>query len=552
MNDLPLDRVYYWESTRPEQIFLTQPLHGMARDWTWKQTMDEARRMAAYLIAKNWPPGSHIVIFSKNCAWWIMAELAIWMAGHTTVPIYPSLTLQSARQLFEHCEPVACFLGVLDPPEVAGEAIPSGCLCIHFPTAAAAEGVNWDELVRTTAPLTASPRRTPDEIATIIYTSGTTGSPKGAMHRFSAFPFLAGAVSQVTGESSQRMLSYLPLAHIAERALAETTSIYYGWHMFFNETLATFLSDLQRAEATVFFSVPRLYAKFQQKVFEKISRKTLDRLLAIPILKTIIGKYILRSMGLGHAAFAASGSAPVPLELLHWFRALGLPLTEGYGTTETGVTHTAQNGESRPGWVGKNAPGVETRISETGEVLLRSPMNMAGYYKNPQETRQAFTEDGFIRTGDLGELSADGWLKITGRIKEQFKTAKGKFVSPSKIEALLGAHPAVDHCIVLGTGMPAPCAIAVLTAEGLRQAGTEAGRKDLLKSFTELLNSVNAQVEHHEQLAFVALVDKHWTIDSGFITPTLKLKRTPLEAFYGALIPGWLEQGSQVIWYLTS
>lgn len=551
MNDLPLDRVYYWESARPEQIFLTQPFAGSARDWTWKQTMDEARRMANYLISKNWPRGSHIVIFSKNCAWWIMAEIAIWMAGHTTVPIYPSLTLQSARQLFEHCEPVACFLGVLDPPELAGEAIPADCLAIHLPIAPPHECLHWDDIVRTTTPLTTNPQRRPDEIATIIYTSGTTGLPKGAMHRFSAFPFLAGAVAQVSGESPQRLLSYLPLAHIAERSLAETTSIYYGWHIFFNETVATFLTDLKRAHVTVFFSVPRLYTKFQQKVFERISRKTLDRVLAIPFLGTLAGKYLIRSMGLGEVAFAASGSAPLPMELLHWFRALGLPLTEGYGTTETGITHTALNGESRPGWVGRTAPGVETKISETGEVLLRSPMNMAGYYKNPEDTLQVFTEDGFIRTGDLGELNADGWLKITGRIKEQFKTAKGKFVSPSKIEALLSAHPAVDHCIVLGASMASPCAIAVLTPDALRQARTETGRKELENSFQDLLRSINAQVEHHEALAFIALASTHWTIDSGFITPTLKLKRAPLETFYGKFIPAWLEQGTRVIWELT-
>jgi long-subunit acyl-CoA synthetase (AMP-forming) len=362
---------------------------------------------------------------------------------------------------------------------------------------------------------------------------------------------MAKAVAQVAGEGSQRGLSYLPLAHIAERGLTETMAIYSAWHLFFSEGVSTFLTDLRRARPTVFFSVPRLYTKFQQKVFDTISRDTLALLQKVPILGKLIGKYILRKMGFAQVRFAASGSAPLPLDLLGWFRALGFPLTEGYGTTETGITHTAPNGESRPGYVGKTAPEVETKISANGEVLLRSPMNMLGYYKNPEDTRQAFTEDGFIHTGDLGELSADGWLKITGRIKEQFKTTKGKYVSPSKIEGLLSTHPAVEQCLVFGANQAAPCGVVVLTQAALKQASTEAGRKALTESFEALLISVNSQVETHEHVAFLALVNSPWTIESGFITPTMKLKRAPLEAFYAPVIQSWMEQYSRVVWHRT-
>jgi long-chain acyl-CoA synthetase len=552
MTVLPLDRIYHWESATPDDIFLTQPLGGVARHWTWKQTLDEARRVANYLISNNWPPGSHVVIFSKNSAWWIMAEFAIWMAGHVTVPIYPSLTPQSARQLFQHCDPVACFVGVLEKPELGSEAIPANCLVIGLPDSSGMYGVSWDEVVKGTEPLSTHPLRSPEEIATIIYTSGTTGLPKGAMHRFSAFPFLAKAVAQVVGEVRHRAMSYLPLAHIAERSLTETTAVYYGWHLFFGESVATFITDLKRARPTVFFSVPRLYTKFQQKVLEKISREALNRLLTFPGVKMIVGKYVIHNLGLGSVKFAASGSAPLPLDLLAWYRSLGFPLTEGYGTTETGITYTAPNGESRPGWVGKNAPGVETRISDAGEVLLRSPMNMVGYYKNSEDTQRVFTEDGFIHTGDLGEVSNDGWLKITGRLSEQFKTSKGKFVSPAKIEALLSENAAVDHCLVLRTATALPCAIAVLTPEALQRAATETGRKDLEKSFEDLLNSVNERIEHHEKLAFVALVNTRWTIDSGFVTPTLKLKRAAIEAYYRELMPVWTEQGTRVVWQITA
>ncbi len=349
---------------------------------------------------------------------------------------------------------------------------------------------------------------------------------------------------------TQRQLSYLPLAHIAERALSETVAIYHSWHLFFSESTSTFLTDLKRAESTVFFSVPRLYAKFQQKVFDTMPRATLHSLLRKPLLGRLVSKYILRSMGFAHVKFAASGSAALPVDLLGWFLSLGFPLTEGYGTTETGITHTSPNGESRPGYSGKSTPGVEAKLSQTGELLLSSPMNMVGYYKNPEDSREVLTEDGFIRTGDLAQITADGWLKITGRIKEQFKTSKGKYVAPSKIEALLSAHPAIENCLVLGTDLAAPCVVAVLTRDAVKQASTAAGRDQLQKSFEDLLDSVNGQVETHEHLALIGLVDDHWTMESGFITPTLKLKRIPLEAHYGKLISEWLQKGPRVVWSL--
>jgi long-subunit acyl-CoA synthetase (AMP-forming) len=328
-------------------------------------------------------------------------------------------------------------------------------------------------------------------------------------------------------------------------------ALYYSWHLFFTEGITTFITDLKRAQPTVFFSVPRLYSKFQQNVFEKISRDKLAQLLKLPVIGTLVGKYILRQMGFDHVQFAASGSAALPLDLLTWFRSLGFPLAEGYGTTEIGITHTALNGECRPGYVGKTAPGVETRISETGEVLLRSPMNMVGYYKNPEDTNQVFTPDGFLRTGDLGQLSADGWLKITGRIKEQFKTAKGEYVTPAKIESLISSDPAVEHCLVLGTNLRAPCAIVVLTAAAARQAATEIGRQALENRFKDLLESVNSHVESHERLALIALLNAQWTIETGFITPTLKLRRTPLESAYNAFLPAWIERNERIVWHLT-
>jgi long-chain acyl-CoA synthetase len=550
--DLPLERAYHWERTRSRQIFLTQPINGDVRNWRWAEAMNESRRIAAYLKTQHWPAGSRIVILSRNCAWWVMADLAIWMSGHVTVPLYTSLTVDSARQLIAHCDPVAVFLGSLDNPELLPAVIPAGTFCIRFPNASPDSSIDWEAIVARTEPLASKPVRHADDMATIIYTSGTTGTPKGAMHRFAAFPYFAKAVLQVTRrERHQRVLSYLPLAHIAERALTETAGLYQGWQIFFCESPATFLRDLRRARPTVFFSVPRLYSKFQAGVLAKISPRKLEFLLKIPLIGFFLRRRILRQLGLHRVRFAASGSAPIPQELLSWLRKLGLPLAEGYGTTESGITHVPPGGRYRAGRVGRAAPGVETLIASNQEILLRSPMNMLGYYKDPQATRLLLTNDGFFQTGDLGEVDSDGWLAIRGRIKEQFKTNKGKYVSPSVIETMLSVHNAIESCIVMGSGLAAPFAVAVLSAEALSQS-RGGGRQALAYSLESLIAKVNASLAPHERLQFLVLTDEKWSVESGYLTPTFKLKRAALEAHYLPAVPEWEARNAALIWHTES
>jgi long-chain acyl-CoA synthetase len=549
-DELPLQRAYHWEKARANKIFLTQPLGGKVRHWTWVQTMDEARRMAAYLLAQNWESGSHIVILSKNCAWWVMAELAIWMSGHLTVPMYTSLTAQSTRKLIEHSEPVACFVGPIDDANVISQAIPADVRRIRFPNAAPCDGPSWESIVDATPPLSTNPVRSADDLATIIYTSGTTGSAKGVMHRFAAFAYFARAVYYVIGEDpGNRSISYLPLAHIAERALSETSALCGGWRIFFSENASTLVNDLRRARPTMFFSVPRLYIKFQQGVWARVPQQKLDRLLRIPILDWLVRKRVLQQLGLNTVRVAASGAAALPLDVLLWFRNLGLPLVEGYGTTETGITHVPPHGQGRPGYCGRGIPEVETKLGENNEVLVRSPMNMLAYYKDPEATRQAFTPDQFLRTGDIGELDGAGWLKITGRIKDQFKTTKGEYVSPGPIEMILSSHNAVDSCFVMGAGLSAPMAVILLSSEARKSCEDPDSRQALDQSLRILLDDTNRKLECHERLKFLVLVDSPWTIEKGFLTPTHKLKRAVLESYYSPFVAEWQAAKNPTVWH---
>ncbi|HEY1339602.1 MAG TPA: AMP-binding protein [Bryobacteraceae bacterium] len=547
-DDLPLQCAYRWERERPERIFLTQPFGGgQVRHWTWAQAIGEARRMAAYLKAQDWEPGSRVAILSKNCAWWIMADLAVWMAGHVSVPIYPSLRTHSIRHILEHSGARACFVGAVDDRETAGLFSLPDIAWIGFPNAHDGPDLGWEALVEANAPLPGNPKRGGGDLATIIYTSGTTGTPKGVMHTFGAFAYDAKALGELLQLGEERALSYLPLAHIMERVV-ESISCRLGWHLYFTEGLDTFLEDLHRARPTIFISVPRLLLKFQQGVFTKLPKEKLERLLRIPAVNLFVKSRILRQLGLKTVHHAACGAAPLPREILLWYRNIGLQLAEGYGMTETMITHLPAADAVRPGCVGCAIEGVETKTTAEGELLVRSPMNMIGYYKDPQLTRASFTEDGFFRTGDLVAIEADGQLKIIGRLKEQFKTSKGKYVAPAPIEGRLMEDPAVEACCLMGAGQPSPFAVVVLSEAAREQAVDPEARKALDDSLTSLMESVNSELDPFERLSMIVVADGPWTIANGLMTPTLKIRRGVVEDRYQQLIDEWRAQDRSVVW----
>jgi long-chain acyl-CoA synthetase len=551
-DQLPLARLQHWERARANEIYLSQPMGGgRQRDYTWAQAVDEARRMAAYLRAQGWEPGSRIAILSKNCAHWLMSDFAIWMAGHVSVPIYPTLTAESVRQILDHSGARACFVGKLDDWPQMKPGIPAGVHCIAYPLSPPTDFPQWDDLIARTAPLAELPHRAADELATIIYTSGTTGMPKGVMHSFGNIGWAAQPMMKGFGANADdRMISYLPLAHVAERWVVEACSIALGFRVYFAESLDTFVADLKRARPTMFISVPRLWVKFQQGIFAKLPKAKLDLLFKIPVLGSLIKRRILRELGLDTVRFAGAGAAPLPVSVLSWYRELGLELLEGYGMTENfGVSHGSLPGRSRVGYVGHPWAGVECRIAEDGEVLVKSPSTMMGYYREPEKTREALTADGFLRTGDVGELDDDGRLRITGRAKEQFKTSKGKYVAPAPIENRLAAHSQIEACCVAGAGFGQPFALLMLPADVAARAQADVNvRESLSASFAELLEQVNAALDAHEQLDFLVVVREQWTVENGFLTPTLKIKRAQIEKAYGARFEDWVARRQAVVW----
>jgi long-chain acyl-CoA synthetase len=554
-DQLPLQRLYHWEKTAPDRIAFTQPVGaGQVVDYSWGEVVDQARRMAAWLKAQGWEPGSRVAMLAKNTAHWMITDYAIWMAGHVSVPLYPTLAPGTITQILEHSGARLLFVGKLDGWEGMKPGIPAGLPCVAHPLAPAdakRSYTRWDDIVAKTAPLTGQPVRPGDAMSTIMYTSGTTGMPKGVMHSFANFMAAVQAgLSRIPQTADSRMLSYLPLSHVVERALVEHGQLSTGMRVYFAESLDTFAADMQRARPTVFFSVPRLWVKFQQGVLHKMPRHKLDRLLGLPIIGGLVRKKVLGALGLDRCVFAAGGAAPMPLELLEWYHHLGLDIAEGYGMTENvGASHITEGEPSDFGTVGRPYEQVQCRIApDSGEIQVKAPWTMLGYYRQPELTREVLTDEGWLLTGDKGSVDARGRLKITGRVKDLFKTSKGKYVAPAPIEDRLVMHPAVEACCVTGANLGQPLALLMLNADAAQQA-QGAGKTALEASLAEHLKVVNAGLDPHEQLDCLVVTSQPWTVDNDLITPTFKVKRNRIEDMFAQNYERWTGQRKPVVWH---
>lgn len=548
---LPLERFYYWEKSEPDRVCYSQPYgNGKVVDFTWREAGRQVRAIATYLQRIGVQQGDNVALISKNCAHWIMADLAIWMAGGVSVPLYPTLSADSVRQLMEHSDAKFLFVGKLDTWPEMQPGVPDSVQCISFPLSPPNDFPTWDDIVASNELLQESPSRSHTELATVIYTSGTTGMPKGVMHTFNS---IASAASEAAGmyEASpdDRVLSYLPLSHVAERMVIEMLQFYQGQRVYFAESLDTFAEDLKRARPTLFFAVPRIWAKFQAGVLSKMPERKLNALLRIPFVSSTIKRRIREALGLDQVRLCFSGAAPISASLLQWYQNLGIEILEVYGMTENmGYSHSTPEGKGKPGFVGHANPNVVVKLGAGDEVLVRSPTTMVGYYKEPEKTSETLDEDGFLHTGDVGTIDGDGNLKITGRVKEIFKTSKGKYVAPFPIESRLLASEHVEQCCVVGNAMPQPMALVSLS-EGDQAALKEGqGRESIHKAMVELISQVNGRLDPHEKLKLLVVTRGEWSIENGILTPTLKIKRNVLENRFQDRIENWYDSDEKVLW----
>jgi len=541
-----LGNFYYWAQKQPNEIFLKQPVGINYIDFTYQEAENQVNKLAAYLQEKVQSGPKHIGILSKNSAYWILADLAISSAGCVSVPFYATLTADQLNEVLVHSDCQILIVGKLDHWESIKSGIPTNVLIIHTPESEEKEAIQWNEILDQEFPTFEPHNPQVDELSTIVYTSGTTGTPKGVMIPNSSVAQALNLARQIAylDTPQTRFISYLPLCHIAERNIVEFACIASGGTIYFVESLLTFKENLYQANPTHFLAVPRIWSKFQEGILEKIGgQKKLDLLLSIPIIKQIIKRKIKKGLGLDKAILMLTGAAPMPSELLKWYQKIDFFIQEAYGMTENmGLNSLMPRYEIRIGTVGKIHKTCQTRIDpETKEIQMKADYNTWGYYKQEQLTQELFV-DGWLKTGDMGEIDSNGFLSIIGRVKDNFKTAKGQYVSPAPIENKLSVDPHIEQCCVVGINLPQPIALIVLSLEG-KKTETNA----LMGHLETLLKNTNPHFKKNEHLAKIIVLKEDWTIENNCLTPTLKIKRPIIEQKYLASFETWNNQIETII-----
>ncbi len=525
---LPLQQFLENVARHPGKTYLHQPDNRIWRSLTWAEVNDQARRIASGLLANGLHPGDRVAILAKNSAEWFIVDFAIMMAGMVSVPIYATAGESAIRHVISHSGSRAIFIGKLDSIDAAAAAIDDDILSIAFPYPTAPAREQWNDWLERYEPLQDLANPGPDDIFTLVYTSGSTGLPKGVVLSHDNVASSAYTATTLNPDGDDlRVVSYLPLAHITERCVIELPSLYEPGDIYFTESLATFVEDVKHARPTLFVSVPRLWAKFQAQILSMIPDQDLQAMLKDPTQRDGVVGMIRQGLGFTETRTFGSGSAPISPSILEWYARLGINISEGWGMTETSGLACSNNpfNLDQLGTIGVPVPCVEMKLSEAGEMLIRGASIFKEYYNNPEATAESFV-DGWFRTGDKAQVQADGSFKITGRVKEQFKTAKGKYVSPVPIESLFGVNPEIEQVCVLGSGRKQPLVLVVLNEMVVPK------QVDAHQRLEQTLAQVNSQLESHQRLDAVIVASHPWSVENELLTPTMKLKRDNIEQRY--------------------
>ena len=546
---------YEWERKLKDKPFLRQPFGDKWEEYTWGETGQMARKLATGLKTLGLPPKSHIGLMSKNCREWIIADLAIYMAGYVSVPFFPTLNSKELKSLLHFGDVSALFMGKVNAWDEIKNGIPDDMPLIAFPhykdCSEISVGHQWFDFINKFEPQQEDFYPDRSDVWTIIFTSGTTGTPKGVVLDYQTNENTECLTTpehnplKVDFNGKNSFFSYLPLNHIAERIVVEWTCFRYGGTISFTESIETFAQNLGSVQPTVFFGVPRIYTKFQMGILSKFPQEKLNKLLSIPIVSSLLKMVLKKKLGLSKAKAIVTGAAPMQESQRVWYRSLGVKITNGYGMTENCAICTQLPGEitDKPGSVGKAQPKVDIKIeSETGEILMRGPYVMKGYYNDPETTNNTI-KNGWLYTGDRGRIDDEGNLYITGRVKDAFKTTTGEFVEPGKIEALFGDVTEFEQMCVAGFGIAAPI-LLVVPSEGANSID-----KDTLKQqLNNKLESVNKDQVSFRKVSTIVIMKEAWTPENGLCTPTLKIKRVKIDEKFMSKYKQWHENSEAVIW----
>jgi len=507
----------------PDKLWLRDLLEEGGEEYTWAESHSQISAIAAMLEAR-FGQNEKMVVLSRNRAHWVLADMAIISSGNVTVSMFTTLPGSTAEYIFELTQAKVIFLGETTNWDQVKAVMPDGMLVVTLPGVELTEPhLKWDDLLLEWQGKGPSYQPKPDDMISLVFTSGTTGMPKGVIqtHESNLVPIRRFATSMGVRDNPT-YFSYLPLSHIAERQIVEFSSIEFCGEINFNEAMPHLLRDLQRARPNVFFGPPRVWEQFQQAIIGKLGGKeALEDALAKD--RDGVRKLVLETLGMDRVDYCLTAAAPTPPALIHWWDDLGLTLMEGFGQTEAMGVILSSHQQRRIGSIGKPVGEVQFKITEEGELAIKADGCTPGYYNEPEKTAELI-RDGWIHTGDKARVDEDGFLYITGRVKDYFKTIQGKFVAPPPIEGEFAKNAHAEQQCLLGRGFSKTVMITVLTEEA--QSRPEA---EVQASLLDTVKAINAEVEHHARIGAVIITKEAWSIENEVLTPTMKIRREKVE-----------------------
>ncbi len=547
-------KFYEWEQKLRDRPLLRQPFGDKWEIYTWGEVGQMARKLATGLKSLGLRENAHIGLISKNCREWIIADIAIMMAGYVSVPLFPSLKGEELSFLLDYGDVDLIFIGKIETWEDIKNDIPLQLPVIKFPNykgfSIVDRGEEWFDFLGKYNSMKNPNIPKISDLWTLIFTSGTTGNPKGVKLSYFAIDETKNITEKenplkVDFSGNNSFISYLPLNHIAERVVVEHVCLRFGGSLSFVESIDSFAKNLRDIQPHIFFAAPRIWTKFQLGILGKLSQNKLDILTKIPIISGIIKNKLKKGLGLNRARSTVSGSAPLSISTIEWFRKVGIYITNGYGMTENCAICSQVDGRNfkKLDSVGRAQYGAEIKIDEpSGEVLMRGPYVMDGYYKNDELTSKTLV-DGWLHTGDKGYLDIDKYLYITGRVSDSFKTSKGEFIEPLTLESYFADIQEIEEICITGLGLAQPIGLVQLS-----EIGKLTPKDELSEILEAKLADINADLENYKKISTLVIVKDEWTEQNKILGPTLKIKRGNVEEMYSSKYSLWTANNSKIIW----